>query len=156
MALEAELQAAHQAPDDLALFNVMATHMPDAPPPHVIQQRREARQCLACGEASSHWRFQDCPKVKTQPQLVHVLREWIRRDRASRGRNAEGRGAEGVRRADHGDIRRRPPAPQMEPMREQLHTAIAALQSMATSLSLPLEDQIDSDDEVAGTSRHRS
>ncbi len=156
MALEAELQAAHQAPDDLALFNVMATHMPDAPPPHVIQQRREARQCLACGEASSHWRFQDCPKVKTQPQLVHVLREWIRRDRASRGRNAEGRAAEGVRRADHGDIRRRPPAPQMEPMREQLNTAIAALQSMAASLSLPLEDQIDSDDEVAGTSRHRS
>ena len=85
MALDAELQAAHQAPDDLALFNVVATHMPDAPPPHVIQQRREARQCLACGESSSHWRFQDCPKLKAQPQLLQVLLAWIRRDRATRG-----------------------------------------------------------------------
>ena len=85
MALDAELQAAHQSPDDLALFNVVATHMPDAPPPHVIQQRREARQCLACGESSSHWRFQDCPKLKAQPQLLQVLLAWIRRDRATRG-----------------------------------------------------------------------
>ena len=156
MALDAELQADYQAPDDLALFNVVATHMPDAPPPHVIQQRREARQCLACGESSSHWRFQDCPKVKAQPQLVQVLREWIRRDRATRGRVVEGRAAEGVRRIDQGDHRRRPPRPQMEPVREQLHTAIAALQSMAASLSPPLEEQVDSDDEVAGSSRHRS
>jgi hypothetical protein len=156
MALDAELQADHQAPDDLTLFNVVATHMPDAPPPHVIQQRREARQCLACGESSSHWRFQDCPKVKAQPQLVQVLREWIRRDRATRGRVVEGRAAEGVRRADHGDHRRRPPRPQMEQVREQLHTAIAALQSMAASLSPQLEEQDDSDDEVAGSSRHHS
>jgi hypothetical protein len=67
MALDAELQDDLHAPDDLTLFNVVATHMPDAPPPHVIQQRREARQCLACGDSSSHWRFQDCPKVKAQP-----------------------------------------------------------------------------------------
>jgi hypothetical protein len=85
MALDAELQADHQATDDLALFNVVATHMPDAPPPHVMQQRREARQCLACGESSSHCCFQDCPKLKAQPQLVQVLRAWIRRDRAARG-----------------------------------------------------------------------
>jgi len=156
MALDAELRADHQAPDDMALFNVVATHMPDAPPPHVIQQRREAKQCLACGESSSHWRFQDCPKVKAQPQLVQVLREWMRRDRAARGRVVDGRAAEDVRRADHGDFRRRLPRPQMEPVREQLHTAIAALQSMAASLSPPLEEQDDSGDEVAGTSRHRS
>jgi hypothetical protein len=36
MALDAELQANHQTPDDMALFNVVATHMPDDPPPHVI------------------------------------------------------------------------------------------------------------------------
>jgi hypothetical protein len=156
MALDAELQDDLHAPDDLTLFNVVATHMPDAPPPHVIQQRREARQCLACGESSSHWRFQDCPKVKAQPQLVQVLREWLRRDRATRVRVVEGRAAEGPRRADHGDHRRRPPRPQVEPVREQLHTAIAALQSMAASLTPPLEEQDDSDDEVAGSSRHRS
>jgi hypothetical protein len=156
MALDAQLQADHQASDDLALFNVVATHMTDAPPPHVIQQSREARQCLSCGESSSHWRFQDCPKVKAQPQLVQVLREWIHRDRATRGRVVEGRAAEGVRRADHGDHHRRPPRPQMEPVREQLHTAIAALQSMAASLSSPLEEQDDSDNEIAGSSRHCS
>jgi hypothetical protein len=156
MALDAELQDDLHASDDLTLFNVVATHMPDAPPPHVIQQRREARQCLACGESSSHWRFQDCPKVKAQPQLVQVLREWLRRDRATRGRVVEGRTTEGVRRADHGDHRRRPPRPQMEPVREQLHTAIAALQSMVASLTPPLAEQDDSDDEVAGSSRHSS
>jgi hypothetical protein len=74
-----------------------------APSLACIQQRSEARQCLACGESSSHWRFQDCPKVKAQPQLVQVLREWIRRDRATRGRVVEGRSAEGVRRADQED-----------------------------------------------------
>ena len=47
MALDAELQADHQAPDDLTLFNVVATHMPDDPLPHVIQESRETRQCLA-------------------------------------------------------------------------------------------------------------
>ena len=36
MALNAELQADHQAPDDMALFNVVNAHMPDDPPPHVI------------------------------------------------------------------------------------------------------------------------
>jgi hypothetical protein len=36
MALDAELQADHQATDDMALFNAVAPHMPDAPPPHVI------------------------------------------------------------------------------------------------------------------------
>ena len=71
--MDAELQADHQAPDDLALCDVVATHMPDDPLPHVIQQRSEARQCLACGESSSHWRFQDCPKVKTQPQLMMMM-----------------------------------------------------------------------------------
>ena len=100
MTLDAELQDDLHAPDDLTLFNVVATHMPDAPLTHVIQQPREARQCLACGESSSHWRFQDCPKVKAHPQLVQVLREWLRRDRATRGRVVEGRAAEGVRRAD--------------------------------------------------------
>jgi hypothetical protein len=99
MVLDAELQADHQASDDMALFNVVATHMPDAPPPHIVQQRREARQCLACGKSSSHWHFQDCPKVKAQLQLVQVLLKWIRRDRATRERAAEGRSAEGARRA---------------------------------------------------------
>jgi hypothetical protein len=36
MALNAELQADHQAPGDMALFNVVNAHMPDDPPPHVI------------------------------------------------------------------------------------------------------------------------
>ncbi len=36
MALDAELQADHQAPDNMALFNVVAAHMPDAPPPHLV------------------------------------------------------------------------------------------------------------------------
>ncbi len=59
MSMEAELQSEQQAPDELTLFNVIATHMPDAPPPHVIQQRREAKQCLACGDifaAARLWR----------------------------------------------------------------------------------------------------
>jgi hypothetical protein len=47
MALDAELQADHQAPDDLTLFNVVATHMSDDPLPHVIQESRETRQCLS-------------------------------------------------------------------------------------------------------------
>ena len=51
--LAVELQSDHQAPDDLALFNVVATHMPDAPLPHVIQECRETRQCLSGGESSS-------------------------------------------------------------------------------------------------------
>jgi hypothetical protein len=54
MALDAELQADHRASDDMALFIVVTAHMPDDPPPHVIWQLREARQCLACGESSSH------------------------------------------------------------------------------------------------------
>jgi hypothetical protein len=44
----------------------------------------------------------------------------------------------------------------MEQVREQLHTAIAALQSMAASLTPSIEDQDDSDDEVAGSARHSS
>jgi hypothetical protein len=36
MALDAGLQADHQAPDDMALFNVVATHMPYAPLTPVI------------------------------------------------------------------------------------------------------------------------
>ena len=52
MALDAELQAEHHVPDNLTLFNVMATHMPDSPSPHIIQQLLEAKQCLACGESS--------------------------------------------------------------------------------------------------------
>ena len=47
MTLASALQADHQAPDDLTLFNVVATHMPDDPLPHVIQESRETRQCLA-------------------------------------------------------------------------------------------------------------
>ena len=80
MALDAELQAEHHVPDNLTLFNVMATHMPDSPSPHIIQQLLEAKQCLACGESSSHWCFLDCQKVKVQPQLVQVLLEWMHRD----------------------------------------------------------------------------
>jgi hypothetical protein len=89
--LAAELQSDHPAPDDWDLFNVVATHLSDDHLPHVIQERRETRQCLACGESSSLWRFQDGPKVKAQSELMQVLREWTRRDRATRGRAAEGR-----------------------------------------------------------------
>jgi hypothetical protein len=89
--LAAELQSDHPATDDWDLFNVVATHLSDDHLPHVIQERRETRQCLACGESSSLWRFQDGPKVKAQSELMQVLREWTRRDRATRGRAAEGR-----------------------------------------------------------------
>ena len=54
MALDAELQAEHHVPYNLTLFNVMATHMTDSPPPRIIQQQLEAKQCLACGDSSSH------------------------------------------------------------------------------------------------------
>jgi hypothetical protein len=47
MTLASALQADHQAPDDLTLFNVVATHMSDDPLPHVIQESRETRQCLS-------------------------------------------------------------------------------------------------------------
>ena len=164
IALEAELQAEQPAPDELTLFNVIATHMPDAPPPHVIQQRREAKQCLACGESSAHWRFQDCPRVKAQPQLMQVLREWMRRDRATRGRGTDGAGAErvdnnraagGPPRAERvGDNRRFPAA--RPTLREHLNTAITALQSVAASLSPRSEGQEDSDGEAAGDHPRRS
>ena len=54
MTLDAELQAEHHVPYNLTLFNVMATHMTDSPPSRIIQQQREAKQCLACGDSSSH------------------------------------------------------------------------------------------------------
>ena len=79
MVLDSEQQADHQSPDDLALFNVVATNMPDTPPPHVIQHRREARQCLAGRESSSRCvlcldpvAFRRVPSRKKNTAIWHV------------------------------------------------------------------------------------
>lgn len=58
-------------------------------------------------------------------------------------------------RAERVDNNRHLPATKMEPLCEHLNMVIAALQSMAASLSLTCEEQEDSGDETAGTSRRR-
>jgi hypothetical protein len=55
-----------------------------------IQERRESGQCLACGESSSLWRFQDCPKVKAPSELVQVLRAAVARRRCRTQRQGTG------------------------------------------------------------------
>ena len=57
LALDAELRHDHDAPDEVSLFNIVASHMADAQSPEVIQAWRDAKQCLACGESSTHWKF---------------------------------------------------------------------------------------------------
>ena len=133
MAFESFLGADDSPPDSLSLFNVVATHMPDTPPAHVIQERRAAGQCLVCGDSTSHWRFTECPRVRTNPQLMETMREWLRRERASRPPQ---RRREQAAPAPPRDASR-PARPSSSVDRAHLNTAIAALQAIASSLASP-------------------
>jgi hypothetical protein len=147
MAFESFLGADDSPHDSLSLFNVVATHMPDTPPAHVIQERRAAGQCLVCGESTSHWRFTECPRVRANPQLMETMREWLRRERASR----PPRRREQAPPAPPRDASR-PARPSSSVDREHLNTAIAALQAMASSMASPVASD-DSDEEQAAEAR---
>ena len=147
MAFESFLGADDSPHDSLSLFNVVATHMPDTPPAHVIQERRAAGQCLVCGESTSHWRFTECPRVRANPQLMETMREWLRRERASR----PPRRREKAPPAPPRDASR-PARPSSSVDREHLNTAIAALQAMASSMASPVASD-DSDEEQAAEAR---
>ena len=148
MAFESFLGADDSPPDSLSLFNVVATHMPDTPPAHVIQERRAAGQCLVCGDSTSHWRFTECPRVRANPQLMETMREWLRRERASRPPQ---RRREQATPAPPRDASR-PARPSSSVDRAHLNTAIAALQAMASSLASPAASD-DSDEEQAAAAR---
>ena len=145
MAFVSFLGADDSPHDSLSLFNVVATHMPDTPPAHVSQERRAAGQCLECGESTSHWRFTECPRVRANPQLMETMREWLRRERASRPPQ---RRREQATPAPPRDASR-PARPSSSVDRAHLNTAIAALQAMASSLASPAASD-DSEDEQAG------
>ena len=125
MAFVSFLGADDSPHDSLSLFNVVATHMPDTPPAHVSQERRAAGQCLECGESTSHWRFTECPRVRANPQLMETMREWLRRERASRPPQ---RRREQATPAPPRDASR-PARPSSSVDRAHLNTAIAALQA---------------------------
>ena len=158
MALTADLNADDAPFDPVRLFNAVATHMVDAPPPHVVQERRTAGQCLACGESTTHTRFTDCPHVRDQPHLVEALRDFLRRERAER-QSAHPRREARVRRG-----RPSPPPSSSPPLTAQLHTAIAALQAIASTLNSPVggerpiagEEDTDEEDASQGGTSPRS
>jgi len=132
LALDAELRSDHEAPDEVSLFNIVASHMADAPPPEVIQARRDAKQCLACGESSTHWRFQDCPRIRSQPHLVEVLRQWLRRNKTAKPRRQAGSRPSP---RDALVVSHRQPSDRSMPLSAHLHTAIVALQAMEAAMA---------------------
>jgi len=142
LALDAELRNDHDAPDEVSLFNVVASHMADAPAPEVIQARRDAKQCLACGESSSHWRFQDCPRLRSQPHLVEVLRQWLRRTQTAKPRRQD-RSRPSPR--DALVVSHRQPSDRAVSLSAHLHTAIVALQAMEAAMAGRRDDS-DSED----------
>ena len=131
LALDVELRNNHDTPDEVSLFNVVASHMADPPPPEVIKAQRDAKQCLACGE-SSNWRFQECPRLRNHPHLVDVLRQWLRRNQTAAPRQADGSRPP---RRDLLVVSRRQPSDRSVPLNEHLHTAIVALQSMEAAMA---------------------
>jgi hypothetical protein len=137
LALDAELRSDHDAPDEVSLFNIVASHMTDAPAPEVIQARRDAKQCLACGESSSHWRFQDCPRLRSQPHLMEVLRQWLRRSQTSKPRRPD-RSRPSPQAALV--VSHRQPSDRSVPLAAHLHTAIVALQAMEAAMAGRQED----------------
>jgi hypothetical protein len=137
LTIDAELRSNHDAPDEVSLFNIVASHMADATPPEIIQARKNAKQCLACGESSTHWRFQDCPLLRSQPHLVEVLRQWLRRNQTAKPRRPAGS------RPSPRDVlvvSRRQPSDRSVPLSEHLHTAIVALQSMEAAMVARQDD----------------
>jgi hypothetical protein len=144
LALDAELRNDHDAPDEVSLFNIVASHMADAPPPEIIQARRDAKQCLACGESSTHWRFQDCPRFRSQPHLVEVLRQWLRRTQTAKPRRQAGSRPSP---RDTLVVSHRQPSDRSVPLsgtstrrscrfrKRHLHTAIVPLQAMEAAMS---------------------
>ena len=132
LALDAELRNDHDAPDEVSLFNIVASHMADAPPPEIIQARRDAKQCLACGESSTHWRFQDCPRLRSQPHLVEVLRQWLRRTQTAKPRRQAGSRPSP---RDALVVSHRQPSDRSVPLSSHLHTAIVALQAMEAAMA---------------------
>jgi hypothetical protein len=121
---------------------VVASHMADAPAPEVIQARRDAKQCLACGESSSHWRFQDCPRLRSQPHLVEVLRQWLRRTQTAKPRRQD-RSRPSPR--DALVVSHRQPSDRAVSLSAHLHTAIVALQAMEAAMAGRRDDS-DSED----------
>ena len=132
LALDAELRHDHDAPDEVSLFNIVASHMADAPSPEVIQARRDAKQCLACGESSTHWKFQDCPRLRSQPHLVEVLWQWLRRTQTAKPRRQAGSRPSP---RDALVVSHRQPSDRSVPLSAHLHTAIVALQAMEAAMA---------------------
>jgi len=124
--LDAEAGDADQA----LLFNIAAQHLPSPPSSALIQQRRDAGQCLACGESTTHSRFTECPQVRDNPAIVETLRAFLRRHNADRRARGWSRGpAEGPRRPV--------PAPAVRPqapaarLSDQVHHLIDQLHHLA-------------------------
>ena len=135
--LDVELRNGHDTPDEVSLFNIVASHMADAPPPEIIQARRDAKQCLACGESSTHWRFQDCPRLRSQTHLVEVLRQWLRRNQTAKPRRSAG-SRPSPREAFV--VSHSQPSDSSVPLSAHLHTAIVSLQAMEAAMASRQDD----------------
>ena len=62
-----ELQGGHE--EDPELYLRIEDVTPNPPAPALLEERRQSKACLACGEKSTHWRFAECPKLLADPTV---------------------------------------------------------------------------------------
>ena len=156
-ALEAEVQgfqldAEAGDVDQELLFNIAAQHLPAPPPPALIQQRREAGQCLACGESTSHSRFTECPQARSNPALVETLRAFLRRHNDERRARGGSRAPQGNSAAYAPPPAARPPPAtrpaQEQPSRAQLSAQVHNLMEELHHLAALVQGDPESDEEA--------
>ena len=136
--------------DQALLFNIAAQHLPSPPSSALIQQRRDAGQCLACVESTTHSRFTECPQVRVNPALVETLRAFLRRHNADRRARGWSRGtAEGTRRPVPASADR-PQAPAAR-LSDQVHHLIDQLHHLAALVDGGGKREDSESDEEAGS-----
>lgn len=67
------LQPGASSDDDGEELYLRLDELVDSPPPQkLIDERRSAKQCLwcGCGDLDDHFRFQDCPKLRSDPAIA--------------------------------------------------------------------------------------
>ena len=140
--------------DQALLFNIAAQHLPSPPPPALIQQRREAGQCLACGESTSHTRFSDCPQVRSNPTMLETLRAFLRRHNADRRARGWARSSPAATPTPPSSCPAPPPPPPQS--RAQLASQVNHLMDQLHHLAALVQEgedrKMDSEDEEAGAS----